>query len=405
MKGFFSKSETESKIRPDGKSLTCYSCGLYKNAVSPKMKPYGKFGKKIMIIGEAPYEFDDNKGKPWQGKDGIYLRKMLKRQGIDLYEDCISMNSVNCRPIKKGKNKTPTNFEIDCCRQQIVHPAIEKYKPKIIILAGIQAVYSVIGKRWKKELGPLNKWRGWTIPDQQLKAWVCPILPPLYVMNGSDEIGTIWKEDLERIAGLVSKKFPVFKEPNVQVITDLRLLRKKINNGEAIAFDFETTGLKPQKTGHKIVCASIAYTEDDVFTFMFPEEKRKYKPFTDILKNKFILKIAQNMKYEDNWCNVILDTPVKSWYWDTVQATHILDQRAKITSLKFQAYVQFGIVDYDSEISPYLKAIDEKNANSMNRILELLKLPGGKEKLLKYCAWDSILEFRLAMQQIKEFNI
>lgn len=405
MKGFFYKSDLQLVARPDGKSLSCYSCGLYKNVLSPKMQPYGNFRKKIMVIGEAPGEEEDKRERPWQGRDGMYFKKTLAKLGIDLFEDCVCVNSVNCRPTKKGGNRTPTNFEIDCCRQQIVNPAIEKYKPKVIILVGAQAVYSVIGVRWKKELGPLTKWRGWTIPDQDLKAWICPIFHPSYVMKGeASEVIKVWEEDIKQIVSILHKPFPVFKEPNINVIDDLRLLRKKISNGESIAFDFETTGLKPQAEEHKIVCASVAYTEDDVFAFMFPEEKRKFKPFTDILKNKFILKIAQNMKYEDNWCNEILKTPVKGWHWDTVQATHILDQRPGITSLKFQAYVQFGISDYDSEISPYLKATDEKNGNSLNRVLELVSTKEGKDKLLKYCAWDSVLEFRLAMKQMKEFN-
>lgn len=402
MKGFFTKEETQSKIRPDGKSLTCYSCGVYKNVLSPKIQPYGNFRKKIMVIGEAPGEEEDKKGKPWQGRAGMYLRRALAKYGIDLFEDCVSVNSINCRPTKKGGNRTPTTFEIDCCRQQIVNPAILKYKPKVIILVGSQAVYSVIGVRWKKELGQLTKWRGWTIPDQSLKAWVCPIFHPSYVMRGElPEVVKVWEQDIERIKSIIDKPFPIFKEPNVKIINDLRLLRSKIHNGKPIAFDFEATGLKPQKKGHKIVCTSVAYTEDDVMVFKMPEVIRKIKPFTDILQNKYVPKIAQNMKYEDNWSKVILGTKVKGWWWDTILATHISDQRPGITSLKFQAYVQFGIADYDSEIAPYLEGVDEKDANSFNRILELMSTKEGTEKLLKYCAWDSILEFRLAMLQIE----
>ena len=45
MAGFFTKKETESKTRPDGKTYSCYSCGLYKNAKSAKMQPVGEFKK------------------------------------------------------------------------------------------------------------------------------------------------------------------------------------------------------------------------------------------------------------------------------------------------------------------------------------------------------------------------
>jgi hypothetical protein len=73
-------------------------------------------------------------------------------------------------------------------------------------------------------------------------------------------------------------------------------------------------------------------------------------------------------------------------------------------SLKFQTYVNQGVVDYDSAISMYLKGTEQKNANSHNRIFELLKKPGGKRKLLTYCGLDSLYEYRLALLQRKEIR-
>ena len=57
--GFFTRKETESKTRPNGKTLSCTSCGLYKRVISPKMQPFGNFKKGIMNIGEAPGEIED----------------------------------------------------------------------------------------------------------------------------------------------------------------------------------------------------------------------------------------------------------------------------------------------------------------------------------------------------------
>jgi hypothetical protein len=97
---------------------------------------------------------------------------------------------------------------------------------------------------------------------------------------------------------------------------------------------------------------------------------------------------------------------VKGWYWDTMLFAHVFDNRQGITSIKFLTYVLFGIVDYDSEVAPYLKAKDEKDGNALNRITELLKIPGGREMLLKYNGWDSVCEFRACewqMQQVLPF--
>jgi hypothetical protein len=67
--------------------------------------------------------------------------------------------------------------------------------------------------------------------------------------------------------------------------------------------------------------------------------------------------------------------------------------------------VNFGVVDYDSSISPYLKAKDSKNGNAINRIMELVNKPGGKEKLMTYCGLDTLYTYRLAMKQMGKIGI
>ena len=108
------------------------------------------------------------------------------------------------------------------------------------------------------------------------------------------------------------------------------------------------------------------------------------------------------MKYEDNWLNVLHDIRVNPWAFDTMQAAHILDNRPGITSLKFQAYVRFGVLGYDEEVDPYLKA---KSSNEVNRIMELVNSPEGFRKLMLYNGIDSLMEYRLALKQMEELGI
>ncbi|KKL17127.1 hypothetical protein LCGC14_2488660, partial [marine sediment metagenome] len=133
------------------------------------MEPYGNFKKKVMIIGEAPGAEEDRTGKPWQGKTGRLLQETLKEIGINLFEDCISVNAVNCAP---PNNRTPTKKEIDCCRDIKVLKALAEHSPKKIILLGGVALTSFLGDRWKKKLGGITMWRGFAAPDQDYKAWV-----------------------------------------------------------------------------------------------------------------------------------------------------------------------------------------------------------------------------------------
>ncbi|MBU0847621.1 hypothetical protein KKH23_10585 [Patescibacteria group bacterium] len=160
MEGFFTKKETESISRPNGKILSCASCGLYREVISPRMEPFGNFRKGILNIGEAPGETEDKRGKQWQGKVGRILKRTYRKLGIDLFEDCLNINAINCRPTtKNGNNRTPTPQEIACCRSRVMK-TIEEYHPKVIILLGGSAIFSFLGHRWKKDLGGIFKWRG-----------------------------------------------------------------------------------------------------------------------------------------------------------------------------------------------------------------------------------------------------
>lgn len=410
MKGFFSKKETESKSRPDGKSYSCASCGLYKHKYTPRMEASGNFKKGILNIGEAPDEIEDRKGKQWQGRTGRALRQQYKKLGIDLFEDCLNINSVNCRPVdEKGNNRQPTDHEIACCRRCVLK-LIEQYKPKAIVLLGGAAVKSIIGHRWKKDLGGISKWRGWTIPDRDFNAWICPVFHPSYIEE-QEVTETIWEQDLERALSKINDPLPEFPndENNIEYIWDQGKLENVLeeismgNQSKLTFFDYETTGLKPHAKGHKIVCCAIATRPDHAYAFMMPRKRVEGAAFRTYLKSPKVNKAAANMKFEDMWSNVRLKTPVNKWVFDTMQAAHILDNRPEITSLKFQSYVQLGVIDYDSEVSPYLKGRDEKNANSMNRIYEFIDKYGEKD-LLTYCGLDALYEYQLGVTQMKKMG-
>ena len=405
MKGFFNKEQTKSKSRPNGKSYSCASCGLYKSISSPRMKPFGNFKKGILNLGEAPGETDDIKGKQWQGKVGRKLQRIYEQLGFDLFADCLNINSINCRPTnKKGNNRELSPYEIACCRSRVLQ-VIEDKKPKVILVFGKAAVSSLLGHRWKKDLGGINKWRGWTIPDRDLNAWICPVWHPSFVASSEGiETETIWKQDLKQALSMVDIPFPKYQDEKnqVEIIDNLKLLNA---SSDLIAFDYETTGLKPHAPEHRIVCASVAYNEDHAQVFMMPKTKSGRVPFIDLLRRNDIRKMAHNIKFEETWSSVRLRQPVNNWFWDSMLAAHILDNRPGTTGLKFQTYVNFGVVDYDSKISSYLRGVDSKNGNSHNQILELIKSEEERKKLLIYCGLDSLYEFKLAMKQMEIMKV
>lgn len=405
--GFFPRefSQAPKTQKDSGKPATCASCGLYQQVNSPRMEAFGEFRKGILNIGEAPGAEDDRKGRQWQSREGQRLQKEYRALGVDLFEDCLNINAINCRPTDGNANRTPTGREIQCCRSRVLR-VIGESKPKVIILVGEKAVESIIGNLWHKDLGGIYKWRGFTIPDRTLGAWVCPVWHPSYLdrNQSAPEMDVVWRRDLERALSMAEVPFPETQneEEQVSLISEDRLvsvLKRIKKNRTLFAFDYETTGMKPHAEGHQIVCASICFSEDRAYAFPLPPEGSEARElWKEVLGNPNIPKQAFNMKFEHAWTQVLLGTEVRGWDWDAMLASHILDNRQGICSLKFQTYVNFGVAGYDDEVEPYLKS-DGKDGNALNRILELWGDSEGQRKLMTYCGMDSLFTYRLGLIQ------
>ena len=84
------------------------NCELKKNATNLVFSD-GNINSKIMIIGEGPGANEDEKGKPFVGRAGKLLDKMLAAIQLDRTKVYIS-NVVNYRP---PSNRKPTDIEIE----------------------------------------------------------------------------------------------------------------------------------------------------------------------------------------------------------------------------------------------------------------------------------------------------
>lgn len=400
MRGFFTQKETESLSVSGGKFHSCVSCGLYKNCQNPKQKAYGNFKKGIMILGEYPEEIDDERNKPFQSTAGRLLKRILKRNGIDLFEDCVSLNAVNCSPGRK----LPTPAQIDHCRSVIVWGEVMKYQPKIIICLGTFALQSLIGHRWDSGYS-ISQFRGTAIPDQDIKSWICPTYNPQYLekIEKPKDYMKLWFHDIEQALKKLDEPFPKYKKPKIEYVDNLSFLKDypKIMS----AFDYETTGIKPHQKGHRIISCAIAKSPDHVYSFLLPRKKSEINLLRRWLYDPEIPKIAQNIKFEDIWSKVRLKVTVRGWEWDTMLASYILNNRPGTNGLKFQTYINFGIIDYSSDVDKYLKTTNETDSdNDFNNIKKLIKTKSGIKSLLKYNAYDSINEYRLALLQMEKLN-
>lgn len=383
--------------------LSCASCGLYKNANFPKMGVQGKGDKKILLLKSSITEAEDKDGKYWKGESGIILRSELRKLGIDINNDCWTLSAVKCHYTENVKNG------VSCCRKNVIQE-IEKLQPKIIIALGKQATQSLIAHRYEKDFGDFIKWEGWQIPDQELRTWICPVqeLRTLIIKKDFPEVRLLWKQHLKQALSKLDEKIPDYSKDNdlVEIIEDEKEIIKKLKwlykSQNKFAFDIETTGIKPHDTSkHQIHVISFAYSSTGVFSIpLFPYKEKVIKYLKILLESKSG-KIAQNMKFENKWMRIILGIHVNNWVWDTMLATHILDNKTGVTGLKFQTYVQCGIIGYEKDIQPYLITKDSKSANAVNKMEEAMNTPKIRKQMLLYCGLDSLYTFRIAEKQME----
>jgi len=139
---------------------------------------------KLLIIGEAPGPQENIQGKPFVGRAGQLLDKILQAAGFDPDQDVYITNSVFRMPPGDGGKafRKPTNEEIEYYRPY-VHEIIRLVDPLIMLLTGNVACFSILGKTG------ITKLRGeWTKLGNR---WVMPIFHPSYLLrNPSREPGS-----------------------------------------------------------------------------------------------------------------------------------------------------------------------------------------------------------------------
>lgn len=134
---------------------------------------------KLMIVGEAPGPQENIQGKPFVGRAGQLLDKILESANFDSEKDVFITNSVfRMPPGDDGKPfRKPTDKEIDFYRPY-VREIIRFVDPLIMLLTGNVACQSILEKTGITAL------RGkWTEQDGR---WIMPIFHPSYLLRNPD---------------------------------------------------------------------------------------------------------------------------------------------------------------------------------------------------------------------------
>ena len=175
--------------------LRCQKCPLSQER-KIAVPGEGNSEAELMFVGEAPGHDEDVQGKPFVGRAGQLLTKIINAMGYQRQEIYIT-NVIKCRP---PQNRTPYKKELEQCTPYLLEQ-IEMIDPKVIVALGKVAADFFI----ESELS-MSLLRGNFYEFKKIR--VMPTFHPSYIIRneGSREIKKMVWEDMKKVMAVLGKK-------------------------------------------------------------------------------------------------------------------------------------------------------------------------------------------------------
>jgi len=131
---------------------------------------------RVMLVGEAPGADEDRIGKPFMGRSGQLLDRMLATIGLDRSQVYVA----NIVPWRPPGNRTPTPQEIAICKPFIARQ-IELASPELLLCLGGPAAQNLLGMK-DGILRTRGRWFTYKTEDgREIRA--LPTLHPAYLLR------------------------------------------------------------------------------------------------------------------------------------------------------------------------------------------------------------------------------
>jgi uracil-DNA glycosylase len=137
---------------------------------------------ELVFVGEAPGEEEDLQGRPFVGKAGQLLTRMIQAMGLTREEVYIT-NIIKCRP---PQNRNPLPDEIAECRP-FLNAQLDTLRPRVICALGTFAAQTLLRTQDKisQLRGKFHDYDG--IP-------VMPTYHPAYLLRNPQDKRLVWKD-------------------------------------------------------------------------------------------------------------------------------------------------------------------------------------------------------------------
>lgn len=175
--------------------LNCQKCPLAQTRIHV-VPGEGNLNAELMFIGEAPGRDEDMQGRPFVGRAGQLLTKIIHAMKFQRDEVYIT-NIVKCRP---PSNRNPQGTEIASCKDYLL-AQIELINPKVIVTLGKVAADLFI----RSSLG-MTALRGDFHNFDNIK--VMPTFHPSYLIRneGNKNLKKMVWEDMKKVMVFLGKK-------------------------------------------------------------------------------------------------------------------------------------------------------------------------------------------------------
>ena len=173
----------------------CTRCGLCEGRTQV-VNTHGNPEARLMFVGEAPGADEDAQGKPFVGRAGQLLTKIIEAIGLKREEVLIG-NVNRCRP---PGNRQPTLEEAAICRPFLFRE-IAAVQPEVIVVMGNTAVRNLLETR-----EGITRIRGTFQDFRGIK--VMPTFHPAYLLRDPSKKRETW-DDLKKVRDYLDSTPPV----------------------------------------------------------------------------------------------------------------------------------------------------------------------------------------------------
>ena len=163
----------------------CQKCRLCAGRTYP-VPGEGNPHARLMFIGEGPGRDEDQTGRPFVGRAGQLLDKMIGAIGLSREEVFIA-NVVKCRP---PQNRAPEADEVAACMPYL-RAQVGLIRPQVIVLLGSSSLGAILGPdhRITRERGAWIERKG---------VWFMPTFHPAALLRDESKKRPVW-EDLKKV--------------------------------------------------------------------------------------------------------------------------------------------------------------------------------------------------------------